>query len=96
MQRRYVAVRGASLAGGAFQSWSGDILESRSFCWVTLGRERAAALGGEGKRKKKLQRTEQRGGRRRVRFAVGSFGWKIFLVEVLLGRISEQGNGYFF
>ena len=25
MQRRYVAVRGASLAGGAFQSWLGDI-----------------------------------------------------------------------
>ena len=29
MQRRYVAVRGASLAGGAFQSWLGDILGSR-------------------------------------------------------------------
>ena len=29
MQRRYVAVRGASLAGGAFQSWLGDILDSR-------------------------------------------------------------------
>ena len=29
MQRRYVAVRGASLAGGAFQSWLGDILGGR-------------------------------------------------------------------
>ena len=29
MQRRYVAVREASLAGGAFQSWLGDILDSR-------------------------------------------------------------------
>ena len=29
MQGMYVAVRGASLAGGAFQSWLGDILGSR-------------------------------------------------------------------
>ena len=26
----------------------------------------------------------------------GEFSWEIFLVEVLLGRTSEQGSGFFF
>ncbi|WKA12792.1 hypothetical protein VitviT2T_030146 [Vitis vinifera] len=44
MQRRYVAVRGASLAGGAFQSWLGDILESRLLLEAASrrGRKRAS------------------------------------------------------
>ena len=40
MQRRYVAVRGASLAGGVFQSWLGDILEGRLLLGRVLGREK--------------------------------------------------------
>ena len=44
MQRRYVAVRGASLAGGAFQSWLGDILDSRLLLEAASrrGRKRAS------------------------------------------------------
>ena len=63
MQRRYVAVRGASLAGGAFQSWLGDILGSRP---AAGGRVWAAMRDffGEGvaifERRKVLFKREQR------------------------------------
>ena len=53
MQRRYVAVRGASLAGGAFQSWLGDILESRLLLEGSQQRKEQRkgerATGGEGR-----------------------------------------------
>ena len=60
MQRRYVAVRGASLAGGAFQSWLGDILGSRPTAGRSVLGEQAVGdilgrgrmLGEFGKKKK--------------------------------------------
>ena len=49
MQRRYVAVRGASLAGGAFQSWLGDILDSRLLLEGSQQRKGERATGGKGR-----------------------------------------------